>query len=212
METNIRKGFHWRSFVSVLIALSFIVLTFTGIVLFIVPPGRIVNWTDWKFLALTKNQWIALHDWSGVIFVIAVVFHLCFNLRAFISYFRSKTAKIFSLRAEWVAALVICVVVCSSAILNITPFSKLMAWNDSIKYRWDNPSQQSDVQGARFGRMILKQYCKQMNLDVNEAIKKRKDAGFAAKPEMTMREIAASAGAHPSEIRTFLNQPTPDLK
>jgi len=44
-------------------------------------------------------------------------------------------------------------------------------------------------------------------LDVDEAVKKLKDAGFTIKPEMTIREIADSVGVHPSEIRTILNQP-----
>ena len=206
METEIKKRFSWRSFVSVLTALSFIVLTFTGVVLFIVPPGRIANWTDWKFLALTKNQWIALHDWSSIIFVIASVIHLLFNWKLFVSYFRSKTSKMFALRTEWLAALVICAVVCAGTILNISPFSKLMAWNDSIKYSYNNPSQQGAGQGARFGQMALKEYCEQINLDVNAAVTKLKEAGFKASPDMTMRQIADSAGAHPSEIRMLLSQ------
>ncbi len=274
METNAKKRFHWRSFVSVLTAFSFIGLTFTGIILFFVPPGRIANWTGWTLLALTKDQWIALHDWFAVIFVVTAVFHLYFNLKPFISYFKSKATKIFSLRPEWAMALFICVVVCVGAIVNIVPFSTLLAWNESIKYSWDSPLQQapiphaelltvtelaqqvSDVDletmlanlkmqgievkspdvvvgelaqsvnmtpaqlyqialgqsrtgGRRFGRMTLKQYCEQINLDVDEAVKKLKDAGFTAKPEITIRNIADSAGVHPSEIRTVLNQPNP---
>ncbi len=272
MEANAKKRFNWRAFVSVLTAFSFIGMTFTGIILFVVPPGRIANWTGWSLLALTKNQWIALHDWFAVIFVISAVFHLYFNLKPFINYFRSKAAKIFSLRPEWAMALFICVVVCVGAIVNIAPFSTLMSWNESIKNSWESPSQQapiphaelltvaelaqqvsdidldtmlanlksqgvkvnsSDVvvgelaksvnmtplqiyqiavgqsgtEGSRFGRMMLKQYCEQMNLDVDEAVKKLKDAGFTAKPGMTVREIADSAGVHPSEIRKVLNQP-----
>ena len=41
METKAKKQFNWRSFVSVLTAFSFIGLTFTGFILFVVSPGRI---------------------------------------------------------------------------------------------------------------------------------------------------------------------------
>ncbi len=272
METNTKKQFNWRSFVSVLTAFSFIGITFTGIILFVVPPGRIANWTGWTLLALTKDQWIALHDWFAVIFVVTAIIHLYFNLKPFISYFKSRVTKTFSLRSEWVVALLVCAVVGVGTVVNFAPFSTLMAWNERIKYSWDNPSQQapiphaelltlaemasqvpdanietmianlerqgikvqspeiivgelaklSDVTPAqiyqialgqssagssRFGQMTLKQYCEQIDLDLDEAVKKLKDAGFTIKPEMTIREIADSVGIHPSEIRTILNQP-----
>ncbi|MBN1972041.1 MAG: DUF4405 domain-containing protein [Sedimentisphaerales bacterium] len=271
METKAKNQFNWRSFVSVLTAFSFIGLTFTGIILFVVPPGRIANWTGWTLLALTKDQWIALHDWFGIIFVVTAVIHLYFNLKLFISYFKSRVTKTFSLRSEWVVALLVCVVVGAGTVVNFAPFSTLMTWNESIKYGWDNPSQQAPIPHAelltlielaeqvpdanietmianlegqgikvqspeiivnelaesvamtpeqiyqialgqsttgssRFGQMTLKQYCEQINLDVDEAVKILNDAGFTIKPEMTIREIADSKGAHPSEIRTLLNQ------
>jgi hypothetical protein len=56
--------------------------------------------------------------------------------------------------------------------------------------------------------MTLKEYCKQMGLDVNAAVQKLKDAGFKASPDMTIRNIADAANAHPSQIRTLLEPPT----
>jgi len=61
--------------------------------------------------------------------------------------------------------------------------------------------------GRGFGKMTLKQYCEQMNLDVEKAIKKLQDAGIKAGPDATIRSIADSAGAHPSEIRTIIEPP-----
>ena len=74
MKTNGNKIFNWRSFTSILTAFSFLGLTISGIILFVVPPGRIANWTGWTIFALTKEQWIALHDWFAVIFMITVAF------------------------------------------------------------------------------------------------------------------------------------------
>ena len=55
--------------------------------------------------------------------------------------------------------------------------------------------------------MTLKEYCGQINLDMNTAVKKLQDAGYKAGPEMTIRIIADGAGVHPSQIRTVL-EPT----
>ncbi|MCP4612548.1 MAG: hypothetical protein GY845_27940 [Planctomycetes bacterium] len=62
--------------------------------------------------------------------------------------------------------------------------------------------------GQGFGQMTLSSYCSQTGLDVNEALKKLQNSGFKASSEMTIRSIADSTGAHPSEIRTLLESPS----
>jgi hypothetical protein len=307
------RQFNWRAFVSVLTALSFIGMTFTGVILFVVPPGRIANWTGWTMLALTKHQWIALHLWFSLIFVIASGFHVYLNWKPLVSYFKGKLSKAFTLRAEWTLALVFCIAVFLGTLGDIKPFSSLHAWNESIKHSWDKPRQRAPIphaelltltelaeqvrdvdletmvanlkargievespdvvvgklaethnmtpatlynialgqaagsrgygggrgQGGRgpgglggrggqggdthaeagaghgqgergrgFGRLTLKQYCNEISLDVSTAVKRLRDAGFKADPDMTIRAIADSANVHPSEIRTLIESPT----
>jgi len=304
MSNDKNKRFNWRSFISVLTALSFIGMTFTGIILFVVPPGRIANWTGWTLLGLTKHEWIGLHDWFSIIFVVASVIHLYLNWKPFVSYFKSKATKAFALQGEWAAALAVCAVVFAGTLGDIRPFSSLLAWNESIKHSWDSPQQRAPIPhaelmsltelarqvpdvdletmlgnlkaegievesadivlgelaeaynmtparlydialgqtgtgrsgrghggrgpggggqyaesekdvgghgesgpGRGLGKMTLKQYCEQISLDVNLAVKKLQDAGFKAGPDMTIRSIADSAGRHPSEIRFILEPP-----
>jgi hypothetical protein len=57
--------------------------------------------------------------------------------------------------------------------------------------------------------MTLNQYCEQMDLDLNTAAKKLKEAGFTVGTDMTIRDITDSTGAHPSEIHTILQAPIP---
>lgn len=311
MEQNIKNRFNWRAFFSVLSALSFIGMVFTGVILFVVPPGRIANWTGWTLLGLTKHQWIGLHDWFSIIFIVASIFHVYLNWKALVSYFKNKVSKAFALRIEWVFALVICGVVFIGTLVDIKPFSSLLTWNENIKHSWDSPQQRApiphaelltltelseqvsdvsletilanlklrgievtsadvvvgdlaeahnmtpahlydialgqagpgrgqgghgeggrgfggpggrteqhgDTQGdigaeheqggtIRVGRMTLNSYCNQTGLDVNEAVKKLQNAGFKASSDMTIRSIADSTGAHPSEIRTLLEPPS----
>jgi len=63
---------------------------------------------------------------------------------------------------------------------------------------------QGEGQGGGFGRMTLKQYCDQMGLDILASVEMHKKAGFEATPEMTIRAITETAGAHPSALRTAL--------
>src|SRR4030042_3379442 len=138
-ETKIQ--FNWRAFFSLLAPVSFIGMTFTGVILFVVPPGRSANWTGWTMLALTKDQWIGLHDWFSIIFVVACGFHLYYNWSPFVSYFKSKITRAFALRAEWAAALAVCIIAFIGTVASISPFSALMEWNESIKQSYDSPRQ-----------------------------------------------------------------------
>ena len=56
-----RKKFNWRAFNSLYIVYSFIILSLSGFVLFIAPPGRIANWTNLTILGFTKHEWQAIH-------------------------------------------------------------------------------------------------------------------------------------------------------
>ena len=148
MSEEARKRFNWRAFFSVLTALSFIGMAFTGVILFVVPPGRIANWTGWTLLGLTKHQWIGLHDWFSIIFVVASVFHVYLNWKLFVSYFKSKVSKAFALRIEWALALVVCGVVFFGTLGDVTPFSSLLVWNENIKHSWDSPQQRAPIPHA----------------------------------------------------------------
>jgi len=280
-ETKIQ--FSWRAFFSLLASVSFIGMTFTGVILFVVPPGRIANWTGWTILSLTKHQWIGLHDWFSIIFVVACGFHLYYNWKPFVSYLKSKVTRAFALRAEWVAALIICLIAFAGTVIGVSPFSTLMEWNERIKQSYDSPRQRGPVPhaelmtltelaekytgveletmlenlrqhgiqvdspeavlselaeangltpaqlydiavghrgagrgggggsgfgeprgGGGFGRMTLKQHCDQAGLDIDAAVRKLKDSGYRASPDMTMRAIADSAGVRPSQVRAVI--------
>lgn len=56
----------------------------------------------------------------------------------------------------------------------------------------------------RFGQMTLKDYCEQTGLDLVTATDKLKQAGCTVSANMVMRDIAVSAGVHPSELRGIL--------
>jgi hypothetical protein len=104
MNQKQKRPFRWRGFVSVTSGLAFIGLSVTGIVLFIVPPGRIANWGGWHLLGLSKYQWIGLHIWYSLLFLILALIHIYYNWKCLIGYFKDKTRRHLALRWEWGAA------------------------------------------------------------------------------------------------------------
>jgi hypothetical protein len=133
------KSFNYRAFVSVLVGLSFFLMTVTGAVLFFAPSCRIARDTSWSVLGYDKDQWIAVHVWTSLAFVLASVFHVYFNWRAMMNYFKSKITKHFAFRAEWIAALVLCAIVYAGTIYEVPPFSSLMVWKETFKHEGPGP-------------------------------------------------------------------------
>lgn len=291
--TRERKGrFSGRAFISITTGVSFLGMAVTGLVLFVVPPGRIANWTGWTIFGLTKHQWIGLHIWFSLVFMLAAFFHIWFNWRPLVNYFKSKVSQHLALRREWVSAFLLCVVVLLGTLAEIRPFSSLLAWNEAIKHSWDETDRRAPVPHAELltlaelagyvddvgvetiienlaargievdssqrvvgelaeahnmtpnelydiavgampsgrgrggagqgrggygqgggpehdgrrgiGRMTLKAYCAEAQLNLAHAIDKLRQAGLNATGEMTIRDIADAAGLHPSEVRSLL--------
>jgi len=50
-----RPRFMWRAMTSVFIAASFLLLLVSGAVLFVSPPGRVANWSNWRMIGLTNQ-------------------------------------------------------------------------------------------------------------------------------------------------------------
>ncbi len=58
--------------------------------------------------------------------------------------------------------------------------------------------------GYGIGRLTLRQYCDQQGQDLEKTVQKLREKGFQAEPDMTVRDIAATGGVHPSAMRNLL--------
>lgn len=60
---------------------------------------------------MRKNEWAALHIWFSVLFLLVTVFHLVFNWRPLVSYFKDRLTRRVGFRWEWAVALALCTAV-----------------------------------------------------------------------------------------------------
>jgi len=89
-----KKSFSWRVFISFGLFIALLMMLVSGVILYISPPGRVANWTDWRMIGLTKRGWQNQHIIFGFSFLILSLFHLFFiNWKAFLSYLKSKTSE-----------------------------------------------------------------------------------------------------------------------
>ncbi len=131
-----KNNFKLRPFVSFFLSFSFIELLITGIVLYIVPPGRIANWGGWNLLGLTKKQWEALHTTGALSFVIFSIIHIILNWKVILNYIRSKTQKTLNRSKELIAAALIFLFIVVGTIANWIPFSTIMEIGETISNSW----------------------------------------------------------------------------
>lgn len=172
-----RAGFKLRSFVSILVTLSFIVLVVTGIILFIQPQGRVAFWTNWTFCGLGKTQWDSVHIVAGFLLVIFGIFHLVYNFKPLLRYLGKAMSGSFKPTRELGIGAAIFLYLMIAGIMNLQPVSGLMVLNDYIKESWAGESH--DV--PPFGHAELKplrMLCNFMGVDVDDALARLRAGGI----------------------------------
>ena len=91
---NRKTPFSYRAFVSILMAICFLGLAISGIVMYIAPPCSVAEATGWMFTGITKVQWSSLHQVMALIIVVLALFHLfIYNWKPFLCYFRGRKAR-----------------------------------------------------------------------------------------------------------------------
>jgi len=68
-----------KKITSLSLGFSFLIMTYTGLMLFIVPHGRVAYWSDWHLFGLSKSQYGVLHTISIVSFLIFSTLHIYYN-------------------------------------------------------------------------------------------------------------------------------------
>ncbi len=199
MSDTKNATFSGRGFTSVATTLCFLALAVTGVGLFVTPPGRVAYWTDWRLLGLTKDNWSAIHIWFGLLFLIASGFHIWLNWRTLLGYFKSTVTRRFALRREWALALILAVTVVSGTLLEVPPFSSLVAFNEMVKASWERRDERAPIPHAEL--LSLRELSSQANLDWEAMIARMKAKGITVdSPESILGDLARAHGMTPAEL------------
>jgi len=134
MTEQNNNRFRPRAFLSLILFFTFVLLAFSGLILYLRPEGSIARWINWRVLGLDKSGWEGVHTLFCITFMVTAVIHLFWNGKALIRYIRSKTARRFRLRRELPAALLLVSGVLLVAVLRTQPLTKMMEWRATIKH------------------------------------------------------------------------------
>jgi hypothetical protein len=200
----------WRGLVSLTLLVSGLIAGITGLVLYIVPAGRVANWVEWSFFGLMKPQWQAIHTLSSFLILVFAVLHAVNNWSSIKNYLLSKSGGLNQTK-NIVAALGISAIIVISGIFALPPLQGLMDMGAAIKENWvispdyEPPFGHAEEQG-------LKAFCLKMNFDFDEV-----KAVFAAESivllddNQTLASIASEHGITPMALYGKIKHLQPKL-
>lgn len=132
-----RAAFSSRGFTSLLLTIIFLALGFSGVMLYLMPRGRLANWSDWQLLGLAKDEWVRLHVNVSILFLVVAVLHLVINWSLFWGYLRKRAVRGLAMPKELFAAVVVSALFVAGPILDYPPFRSIMVLNTHIKDYWE---------------------------------------------------------------------------
>jgi len=192
-------NFKPRSFVSITLALSFIILSLSGVVLYIMPHGRVAYWINWKIAGLSKDDWDAVHTVIGFVFMLTAAVHLYLNWEAFMSYLKSKVQKGLRLKKELAASVLLSVIITGATIGGIPPFSTIMNIGESIKESWEIDSERAPIPYTEL--MTLESFINNFDLSSETVITNLESYGITIEStDETLQSIASRYNMSPQEL------------
>jgi hypothetical protein len=200
--------FKFRAFTALIVLWSFIVENVTGIVLYIVPPGRIAHWTNWKLWGFTKEQWAALHTIFGYIFLIFAVIHIYYNWKAIMNYIKQKIKAGLRMRVELGISLILTILVFVATAISIPPFSTVMDFGTKMKNSWEESRQEPFIPHAE--SMNLEEFTKQIGISMERAKKILKKNGINVRDtSFSIQDIAKDNNTSPVALYEILKTELP---
>lgn len=125
-----------RSLTAFLVTWAFVVLTVTGIILYIVPQGRVAYWIHWSLAGMEKEQWGWVHMMFGGVFIVTGILHLYFNWKPFKKYFADRVRGHLKPKQEIFVASALTAAIFAVSALNIPPASWVIDLNGWLKSAW----------------------------------------------------------------------------
>ncbi|MDD3342805.1 MAG: DUF4405 domain-containing protein [Sulfurospirillaceae bacterium] len=188
-----------RRFISLCITFSFLIMSYTGILLFISPKGRVANWTNWELLGLDKTQYTNLHVTFMVLFLSGMLFHLYLNWAPLMCYLKNRARHFSLLTKEFLFALSINVLFIVGTLYYWTPFDQFLDFEDDVKASWEQKANKAPYGHAELSN--IKDFSEKTGTNAEEIV-----AQFVTKKlkgvdlEKSIAQIARENGRSPAQL------------
>ncbi|MDP2240646.1 MAG: DUF4405 domain-containing protein [Burkholderiales bacterium] len=192
-------GLHKKGFASLLTTFSFTVMSISGVLLFIVPQGRIAEWTDWRMLGLTKHDWGNIHITTSLMFLLAGAYHIWCNWRTLVNYFTSKRESGLFLKKELAFSAVLTLFFVFGAVYQVPPLNSVLALNSAAKDMWIVDKDHEPPMGHA-ELLTMKSFAKKLYIDLDQATVVLNMNGIRFQETESLALIAKNHGMTPVRL------------
>jgi ATP/maltotriose-dependent transcriptional regulator MalT len=179
-------------------------MAYTGIMLYIVPKGKVAYWSDWHLFGLSKTQYGDIHTTSMLTFLFFTLLHIYYNWKLIVSYLKDKTKKVSFTKAEFLTALGLNVLFVLGTLYMIQPFKAYLDLEDNIKGYWAKEYGEPPYGHAEETK--LKMFCKKMGIDYTKASELLDKKGITYKANESLLNIAKENNTNPKAIFDIISK------
>ncbi len=194
-----------RRLTSMLMLFSSLVLIYTGVFLFISPPGRVANWALWSLGGLSKEQHASLHIVFVLLFLTSFVLHVFYNYKPILQYMKNKAQKLVVFTPETSVAFALCVLFGIGALVERGPLHAFLEWGDEISYAWEKQFGSAPYSHAELNN--LAEFTRRMGYDLEASVQRLEARGIRVEsPETTLAEIAGMNKMSPQAVFELMRE------
>ena len=193
-----------KKITSLSLGLSFLIMTYTGIMLFLCPHGRVAYWSDWHLLGLSKNQYGELHTTSMITMLLFGVLHIYYNWKPIVSYMKDKTKKVSFTKKEFVIALGINLFFVVGTLNLLQPFKAFLDFEEGFKDSWSVQYGEQPYGHAEQTKLDI--FCKKMKIDLVDVKKKLHKKKIIFKEDETLLSIAKHNDLSPATLYDIIKK------
>lgn len=193
-----------KKITSLTMLLAMFVMTYTGIMLFIAPSGRIANWANWKIFALSKEQYGELHSTMMLLFIFATILHLYYNWKPITNYMKNQAKKMVVFTKDMMIAFLVTAIFVVGTLSNVVPFTSFLDFGSGIKDSWEKTYGSAPYSHAELSS--LENFCKKLSFDIfkSEEVLEKNNIKFEA--TQSLSQIGESNGVSPQFIYNLLRK------
>ena len=209
-----------KKITSLSLGFSFLIMSYTGVILYIAPHGRVSKWLDWHLFGLDKVQYEELHTTSMVTFLVFGILHIYYNWKAIVIYMRDSSKKISFTKKEFLIALILNILFVVGTLTATQPFKGFLDLGETIKDTWGekarevtSPLDSKTVQVSikpppeQLGKKTLKDLSDMGNINLEKAIKILQSKGLSEiDSSVRIREISNELELTTTEVYKLLTE------
>jgi hypothetical protein len=125
-----------KKITSLSLGLAFLIMSYTGIMLFLAPKGKVAYWSDWHLFGLTKTQYAEIHATSMLTLLFFAIWHIYYNWKPLVSYLKDTQKKISFTKKEFLIAVGLNLLFVFGTLFMVQPFKAFLDFQESIKNGW----------------------------------------------------------------------------